>query len=193
MRFVGMTAKDSAKLAIDAAMIFRAQARIPTREIHKCTQKLLLKLYTDWKDIQKTVPEKRSARQKQVAEEYGGGLEDLFDIAHADALNTMKNEEDKAFLVMQRQKGRPGCMAGIDMVLYAREKRSKERCEKEQTRKWRQQEMSEASGTCFEPNFLLTCHLSLSFHTLQLSLHQRTHNKPLNDSTDATRKSSETS
>lgn len=102
-------------------MIFRMQARIPTRNIYKCVNKLL-KLYTDWKDIQKSVPEKRSAHQKQIVRKYAESLDDLFDIAqaHVDALNIMKNEEDKAFLVMQKHAGRPGCMSGVDMTLHLR-------------------------------------------------------------------------
>lgn len=47
----------------------------------------------------------------------------------------MKFEEDKEFLIMQRKKGRPGCMLGCDMALFAREKRMLERAEKEQQRK----------------------------------------------------------
>ena len=41
-------------------------------------------------------------------------LDDLFDIAHADALKMIKIEEDKLFLISQRKKGRPGSMSGGD-------------------------------------------------------------------------------
>jgi len=40
-------------------------------------------------------------------------LDDLFDIAHADALNLISIEEDRAFLVAQRQKVRLGSLLGI--------------------------------------------------------------------------------
>lgn len=46
-------------------------------------------------------------------------LNDLFDIASADGLNSMKFEEDKEFMRMQRQKGRKGSMAGIDIATNA--------------------------------------------------------------------------
>lgn len=48
---------------------------------------------------------------------------------------------------MQRQKGRPGCMAGVDMNLHAREKRASERKEKEQLRKQKHDEALEQRGT----------------------------------------------
>lgn len=58
MRFVDRnkqpeaTAKNSAKLAIDAAKIFWHQARIPIRSDVKCVEKVI-KLYNDWKTIRK--------------------------------------------------------------------------------------------------------------------------------------------
>lgn len=41
----------------------------------------------------------------------------LFDVAHNDALQIMKIEEDKHFLMAQREKGRRGAMAGVDISL----------------------------------------------------------------------------
>jgi hypothetical protein len=46
-----------------------------------------------------------------------------FDIAHQDALTMIRIEEDKLFLVKQREKGRPGSMLGIDIKLTNIEKR----------------------------------------------------------------------
>ncbi|KAA0183253.1 hypothetical protein HAZT_HAZT002449 [Hyalella azteca] len=37
-------------------------------------------------------------------------MDNLFDIAHPNALEMMQSEEDKNFLKLQRQKGRPGSM-----------------------------------------------------------------------------------
>lgn len=139
MRFVRLTAKESVKLAINAVQIFWHQARLPIREEHKITEKLL-RLYDKWKNIQKTGPIKRSSAQKKIADEFVESLDDLFDIATSDALETIKIAEDKQFLEMQRQKGRPGSMAGIDMILYGREKRAQERREKEEARKRKYEE-----------------------------------------------------
>lgn len=58
-------------------------------------------------------------------------FDDLFDIAHGNALELIKIEEDKLFLINQRKKGRPGSMAHADYVLAAKEKRKTARQEKE--------------------------------------------------------------
>lgn len=149
MRFVDQNkqkyAKSSAKLAIDAAKIFWQQARIP-REDHKCVEKLL-KLYEDWKSIVKTRPEKRSTNQNEFADSFTNSLDDLFDIASQNAMNEMRIEEDKRFLEMQRKKGRPGCMVGVDNVLYGREKRAQARAEREEERKRKHEEqLSQQNG-----------------------------------------------
>lgn len=72
-------------------------------------------------------------------------LDDLFDIAAADAHQrvTMKNEEDKEFLLKQRQKGRPGSMLGIDTKLSTKEDRSRLRREKEEARRLKHDESLE--------------------------------------------------
>lgn len=44
-------------------------------------------------------------------------LDDLFGTSNADALETITIEEYCQFFKMQGQKGRPGCMAGIDTCL----------------------------------------------------------------------------
>lgn len=148
MRFVRLGAKESAHLAVQSAGIFWQQARIPIRNEHKSTEKLM-KLYERWRNIRKTAPTKRSKVQKKVADKFVEGLDDLFDIASNDALDIIKIDEDKEFLEMQRKKGRPGCMAGIDMVLYGREKRAQERREKEEARKRKyNEELSRQAGNC---------------------------------------------
>lgn len=62
-------------------------------------------------------------------------LDNLFDIPHADSMAIMTIQEDKYFLLQQRQKGRPGCMVGVDTILAAKEKRKLDRVEQEQRRK----------------------------------------------------------
>ncbi|XP_039968854.1 uncharacterized protein LOC120780659 [Bactrocera tryoni] len=57
----------------------------------------------------------------------------------------MRISEDKEFLILQRQKGRPGSMAGVDMVLYRRQNRADHRIEKEMSRKRKHQQMSEVN------------------------------------------------
>ena len=51
-------------------------------------------------------------------------LDDLFDIAHQDALKNT-NEEDEQFLLLLREKERTGCMRGVDIkFLQAKEQRA---------------------------------------------------------------------
>lgn len=137
--------KVSAKLAIQSVMIFWEQARIPTRRTDHCIEQLI-KLYEEWEFIQKKVPEKRTGKMKEKEIEFVNKLDDLFDISHADALQLITIEEDREFLKMQRKKGRPGYMAGVDMVLSAREQRSKERLEKEEVRKRKYEESTQQSS-----------------------------------------------
>ena len=50
---------------------------------------------------------------------------ELFDIAHADAMELLDNAEDMLFLESQRKNGRPGCMVGIDKLLFEEEQKQK--------------------------------------------------------------------
>lgn len=134
MRFVKLTSTDSARLAINAVQIYWQQERIPIRYESRCVDKLL-KLYENWKNIQRTVSNKRKGASKKLQADFIAILDDLFDIAHADALNMMKIADDREFLTMQRKKGRPSYMAGIDNALYEKEQRIAQRLESEQKRK----------------------------------------------------------
>lgn len=134
MRFVKMTARKSATLAIDAALIFWQQARIPTREAHKYAD-MLLTLYNDWEKFQKTKVEKMSTTTKSKHDVFVNELDDLFDMASANAIELIQNEEDKQFLEKQRQIGRPGSMVGVDLKLFAKEERSRLRKEMEEARR----------------------------------------------------------
>lgn len=141
MRFVNLSAKESAALTIDAVLIFWQQARIPTRRKDKCANKIH-KMYEDWKVLNKIKVDQMSVEMKKKYDDFIESLDDLFDIAAADALLTMRNEEDKEFLRKQRQKGRPGSMLGIDAKLSGKEKRSKSRMEKEEERRLRHEQAS---------------------------------------------------
>lgn len=54
-------------------------------------------------------------------------LDDLFDIAHQDAMSIIRIEEDRLFLLAQREKGRRGRMGGVDKVLALKEERAMKR------------------------------------------------------------------
>ncbi|XP_053968170.1 uncharacterized protein LOC128869625 [Anastrepha ludens] len=74
---------------------------------------------------------------KKKEKDFVEKLEDLFDIAHANALNIIFIEEDKQFLSKQRMKGRTGFMYGIDYQLSVKETRVSERKLREEKRKER--------------------------------------------------------
>lgn len=143
MRFVNLSAKDSAKLTIDAVLIFWQQARIPTRRDDKCCEKLL-KIYEEWKPFGKKDETNLSNVLKKKIDTFTNDLDDLFDIASADAMQQMKIDEDKEFLEKQRQKGRPGSMLGIDSKLAGKEERSRQRKEKENERRLRYEKSFES-------------------------------------------------
>lgn len=59
----------------------------------------------------------------------------MFDIAHAKALDNCKFDEDKEFLIAQRQADRTGSIGGMDRKTFQKEKRRTEWLEKEENRK----------------------------------------------------------
>lgn len=126
----------------------------------------MVKLYEQWKQIRKTIHTKRSETQKQVAETFAETLDDLFDISTVDALETIRIEEDKEFVIMQRRKGRPGCMVGVDMVLYGREKRALERKESEEARKRKYDEESQTNYGKFTILSVIFMIVAFNFHYL---------------------------
>lgn len=96
---------------------------------------MLEELYNTWRSLQKN-SSRRTNTQIKNENEFVQCFDELFDIAHADALNMMTIDIDKQFLITQRQKGRPGAMMGVDWISKKREfKRSKQLEESEKKRK----------------------------------------------------------
>lgn len=132
IRCVNLTVRESARLAIDETVIFWQKAKIPVREPQHCVAKLET-LYNEWRNLQKNCG-RNSTTQRTKETAFTEKLEVLFDIAHADALSTIAIAEDREFLLSQRQKGRPGYLAGIDRKLAEKEERREKRLKKEQER-----------------------------------------------------------
>ncbi|KAL4090485.1 hypothetical protein QTP88_025312 [Uroleucon formosanum] len=135
MREVKLNSHHSATLVIQETMIFWQKARIPTKTEQKCVKKLE-DLYQKWRNLQK-LEHRKSEIQMHKNAQFISKLDDLFDIAHADALNLISIEEDRAFLVAQRQKGRLGSLLGIDKNKCMKEKNSEERMQAENKRNYR--------------------------------------------------------
>lgn len=144
LRQVKLDITESARLAVREVILFWEKARIPTQAEKNCIPKLK-KLYDEWRGLQKS-SSKNSDIQNEKEQKFVDQLDDLFDIAHENALSLIKIEEDREFLNQQRQKGRPGYMCGIDHDSFRREQKSYERAERMENYKKRKfQEMTELS------------------------------------------------
>lgn len=133
IREVKLTVSESANLVIRECIIFWEKARIPTKSLPNCVKKLV-DLYHIWRELQKNSTKSQEIHKRR-AEKFQMDLDNLFDIAHVDALERMKIEEDKVFLRKQREPGRPGCLVGVDKKLAEKEERSRQRKMEEEKRK----------------------------------------------------------
>ncbi len=67
-------------------------------------------------------------------DEFVERLDELFDITHCDELKMITNAEDRAFLLAQRQKGRPGLIGVVDKVETIRRQSCQKRKEEDEKR-----------------------------------------------------------
>ncbi|KAG0704764.1 hypothetical protein GWK47_002736 [Chionoecetes opilio] len=75
---------------------------------------------------------------------WKGDLEDLFDISSADVLERRDIlDEDKSFLISQREDRSSSSMAGVDVAEVAKEKKKKEAAKKLENRKRKQEAKTE--------------------------------------------------
>ena len=74
-----------------------------------------------WRELQKNSTKSQDIHWRR-SEQFQIDLDNLFDIAHMDALKRIKIEEDKMFLRRQREPGRPGCLAGLDKKIVEKRK-----------------------------------------------------------------------
>lgn len=119
---------------IDDILQFWQKANIPTMTMKGYIIKLE-KLYEEWKQLSKnrnSQYEKHRINESDFREKIENHI---FDVAAPDALQSMKIQDDKDFLLLQRQKGRPGSMCGIDLTLARKQERKARRLEEEENRK----------------------------------------------------------
>ena len=115
------TVKESAVIVVREAASFWARARLSTRQEHHLTAKLI-NLFEEWQNLLKSRG-KKSQFQRVKEKAFTDKMSDLFDMAHQDAMKMLKIQEDKEFLISQREMGRRGSMVGVDKVLTAKEER----------------------------------------------------------------------
>ena len=96
MREVKLTISESSNLVIWECIIFWEKARIPTRAVPNCVKKLA-NFYQIRRELQKNCKKIQNVYRRRE-EEFQQNLDNLFDIANADALEMNKIEEDKIFL-----------------------------------------------------------------------------------------------
>lgn len=109
------TIQKSASETAQEVVKFWEKARIPTRRSYHIINKIKQQ-HEKWQHLKKAAS-RRTATQMQNEEEFTTSLNDLFDVAHADAMQLIKIPEDKEFLTAQREKGRRGTMGPIDQKL----------------------------------------------------------------------------
>lgn len=119
--------KLAAAKVIDEVLVFWARARIPVQAAHRARDKLI-RLYDEWVSLKKS---KTKPGPTQVANEeaFVASLRRLFDIAHQDALTLLTEEEDRSFLLAQREDEPRGSLGSRDMSLAVQEKKAEEKLE----------------------------------------------------------------
>lgn len=130
IRKVNLSVNESANLTICECIIYWEKARIPTKSLPNCVKKLVA-LYKVWRNLQKDANKTQDVFEQRRQEFIN--INNLFDIAHADALQLIKINEDK-ILQKQREPGRPGHLAGVDKKLTEKEEKVSLRNIQEQKR-----------------------------------------------------------
>ena len=110
-----LTIQNSAVLTTRELVQLWMKAKIPTRQEYNIVGKMK-DLYGQWQALKKNATRK-SDTQKSKEKSFSTGLDDLFDVAHANAMELLKIDEDKKLLEAQREKGRRGCMGSVDSKL----------------------------------------------------------------------------
>lgn len=133
-RTIKLDVRKSAQLAVQEVIIFWDKAKIPCRKEQHCVEKLL-KLYNEWQSLSKN-RSRKSNTQLNNEKEFQDKLSYLFDIAHANAMDTL-DENGKQFLMSQRSKERVGHLGGVDKKRMQKDQRKSDRMEKSIERKRR--------------------------------------------------------
>ena len=116
------TLKNSIENTASKLLAIWDMARIPTRaSAHVIEQ--LRKLHAEWQGLKKNI-NRKSDTNLANQQMFQNSLDNLFDIAHAEAMSLIVIEEDRLFLQAQRETGRRGTMSGIDRALTLKEDRA---------------------------------------------------------------------
>ena len=130
------TVGDSARATADELLEIWSRARIPTRARNHVVEQVT-KYHAEWKGLLKSRSRASAVPQQQAFVERA---KELLDIAHRDALSLIKIEE------AQREKGRRGRMAGVDLVLARKDERRMMKAVAEAERQGREKASSKGSS-----------------------------------------------
>ncbi|KAG0716435.1 hypothetical protein GWK47_009757 [Chionoecetes opilio] len=158
-----MTLRDVTLAVTPMVAQFWDMARIPMIRKDNIVTKIE-KLHREY-ELLKKGRYRRSEAQISKEKDFEVLLDNLFDVAHGNALTMMTNQEDKEFLLAQREPGRRGRMGGVDSVLAAQETRQSLRLEKAAAFSARKQEEAAASSSVAQlesspSSSSVTCHSS---------------------------------
>lgn len=132
-RIAKLSRTESAKLVADEVAIFYNKARIPIALSHNNSLKVE-RLVDEYRDLQRSAS-RATERQKLREEAFTEKLDDLFDMAHTDANNLIKDPEIREFLECQRKKGRVGCLLGVEEKKEEAERKREQRKAQEEERR----------------------------------------------------------
>ena len=124
-----MNLADSLKSACEAIIAVWDRGRIPTQRIDSCIRKLR-KLYENYLALKKHSKRQREG-DRMKEDMFKDDLEKLFDIAPTDAMEIIKNDEDREFLRRQRLDVFSCSMSAADVNLARKEVRKRQRDDKE--------------------------------------------------------------
>jgi len=145
------TIRKSSAITITEIAKFWLKARLPIKDHQHCQTKLEKKVFDEWKLLNKNKGRTYSTTQLSKEADFVSKLDDLFDVAHVNALTSPPVlQEDKDFLLAQREKGRRGSTVGVDQALTYKEKRASQRKIGEQTRRRKMEDRQQASCSTTE-------------------------------------------
>jgi hypothetical protein len=127
-----MSLKESISKTVELLLVIWDKARIPTKAPNHVAEHIG-KLHGEWKGLKKLI-NRVSATNLANQQKFQETLDDIFDVAHHDAMSLIKIKEDRLFLHAQREKGRRGTIGGVDRKLAEQEERTKRKKTAEESR-----------------------------------------------------------
>lgn len=109
IRVIKLSVRDAAALVVKEVLIFWEKARLPTKQLHRCIDKVE-SLYEQWKVLQKNAGKPFNI-EKEL--NFVADFHNLLDIAHGNILDKI-DDAGKQFLTNQRLPGRLSYINNIE-------------------------------------------------------------------------------